>query len=197
MAEVSDEERVEQVLDDLRLGNIDYEQATEKLFSLIYEELRRRASNLMRGERVDHTLQTTALVHEAYLHLVRSKPQSWESRAHFFGAASRAMRQVLVDHARRKLSHKRGGDWTRVTLNDVAGISGSRVIEIIALDEALCRLAEKHKRMAFVAELHLFSGLSMQEVATVLDVSVRTVQGDMRVARMWLNRELGRAQDGQ
>ncbi len=190
MANVSDEGRVEQVLADLRLGTIDYEQATEKLFSLIYEELRRRAANLMRGERADHTLQTTALVHEVYLNLVRSKPQNWESRAHFFGVASRAMRQVLVDHARRKLSRKRGGDWTRVTLHDVASISGNRVLEIIALDEALCRLAEKHKRMAFVAELHLFSGMSTQEIATVLGVSARTVQGDMRVAKMWLNREL-------
>lgn len=186
----SDEARIAEVLQALRTGDIDYHEATSGLFELIYGELHRQAARLMMAERVEHTLQTTALLHEAYIHLMRSKPQEWENRTHFFGVASRAMRQVLVDHARKKLAQKRGGDWTRITLDDNVGLASGRGLEILELDSALSSFAEKHKRMAFVAELHLFGGLSMRDIATVLRMSLRTAQDDWRVAKMWLNREL-------
>lgn len=186
----SDAHKVDEVLAALQAGQIDHHQATDQLFDLIYNELRRQASRFMKRERAGHTLQTTALVHEAYLNLMRGTPSTWESRAHFLGIASRAMRQVLVDHARRRGAEKRGGAWDQVTLEEGILARDARDVEIIALDEALSRFAEQNERMARTAELHIFSGLRFKDIALVLDVSLRTVQGDWRVAKMWLGREL-------
>ena len=186
----SEEQKVEAVLAALRAGEISYRQATDELFALIYGELHRQASRLMKSERTGHTLQTTALVHEAYLNLTRGKPQAWDSRGHFFGVASRAMRQVLVDQARRRVARKRGGAWTRVTLDDNLGLQEGRALEVLELDDALTRFAGKHARMALTAELRIFSGLELRDIANLLGVSIRTSQGDWRVAKMWLTREL-------
>jgi RNA polymerase sigma factor (TIGR02999 family) len=161
-----------------------------KIFEIVYGDLRRVALNLMRKERVEHTLQPTALVHEAYCRLVDQTKVEWQNRAHFFGIAARAMRQILVDHARQRVAAKRGGDWQRVTLVNDLGICADSDIETLELDEALTRLAEMDERMAKVVELRVFGGMTAEEVAHVLGVSRWTVQEDWRVAKMWLNREL-------
>ena len=144
----------------------------------------------MKRERANHTLQPTALVHEAYLKLVGDPGARWESRAHFFGAAARAMRQILVDHARRHHAHKRGGELDRVTLDEEIADSNARSFEILALNDALEKLAAKDPRMARVVELRIFGGLVSKEVAHVLGFSKRTVDEDWKMAKMWLAREL-------
>ena len=165
---------------------------TRELFALVYDELRSGASRLMARERPGHTLQTTALVNEAYLKLVGSPTPSWEDRAHFFGAAARAMRQILVDHARARPSGERGGDLARVTLStDLPGSDES--LDLLALDRALTRLEELDPRTAKVAELRLLAGRTVSEVAEDLGVSKRTVDGDWTMARMWLARALADA----
>ncbi len=167
----------------------------DKIFEIVYDELRLLASNLMRHERIDHTLQPTALVHEAYCRLVDQTRIEWHSRAHFYGIASRAMRQILVDHARRHSAEKRGGDRQRVTLDERLGIGVRPNVEILELDEVLKKLAEMDPRMARVVELRTFGGLTGDEIAHVLGITRRTVQEDWRVARMWLNRKLSGESD--
>ena len=167
---------------------------TRQLFALVYEELRSAADRLMNRERPEHTLQATALVHEAYLKLVGSNTPRWEDRAHFFGSASRAMRQILVDHARARSTDKRGGDWARVTLSEEL-VSAEESVDILALDEALTELEKLDSRAAKVAELRLIAGLTVAEIAETLEVSKRTVNGDWTMARMWLARTLGPPQN--
>jgi RNA polymerase sigma-70 factor (ECF subfamily) len=162
----------------------------DRVFELVYDELHGIAASLLRRERPDHTLRPTALIHEAYLKLVDESQLAWESRMHFFGIAVRAMRQILVAHARRKGRVKRGGRWQRVTLDDQLGPEGPSFFEILALDEALDKLAELDGRMAQVAELRLFAGLTMKEVAAVVGISKRTADGEWSVAKKWLRREL-------
>lgn len=164
--------------------------ATERLFALVYDELRGLAANLMRRERSGHTLQPTALVHEAYLKLVDQTRIQWEDRAHFFGIAARAMRQILVDHSRRHRAEKRGGGLERVTLEDDAAAAASSAFEVLDLDDALTRLAALDPRAARVVELRVFGGLTHDETAKLLGVSRRTVDGDWSMGRMWLAREL-------
>jgi len=164
--------------------------ATERLLVLVYDELRRVASRIMSGERPGHTLQPTALVHEAYLKLVDQESLRWNDRAHFMGIAARAMRQILVDHARRRSAEKRGGEYQRVTFLEDLAIGPSAEVELLELHEALEKLALEDERSARVAELRLFGGLSIIEVAEVLGVSQRTVFGDWSVARLWLSRQL-------
>jgi len=166
------------------------EGAAARLFEAVYEELRVLAARLMRGERAGHTLQATSLVHEAYLRLVDSKDVRPENRAHFFGIAARAMRQILVDHARRRAAEKRGGGLDRITLTDGVAGAEDRAYELLELEEALERYAAVDARAARVVELRLFGGLTGDEVATVLGVSRRTADGDWAMARMWLTREL-------
>ncbi len=166
-------------------------EASRRLFELVYEELRRLAGALMRGERVDHTLQPTALVHEAFLRLVGPTHIEWKDRAHFMGIAARAMRQILVDHARRHSADKRGGGLQRVTLSGEEPVAPHDAIEVLELHDVLERFAALDGRAAQVVELRVFGGLSVQETAHLLDVSPRTVDGDWAVARMWLSRELG------
>lgn len=159
-----------------------------RLFDAVYQELRQLARAVL--QRRDGTLTPTALVHEAYLRLASGAEIAWENRAHFLGIAARAMRQVLVDHARARSAAKRGGGLRRVTLDSKLGIEGGTEVELLDLNRALDRLAAKDSRMSQVVELRIFGGLTMKEVAHVLGVSKRTVDGDWAMARLWLAREL-------
>jgi RNA polymerase sigma-70 factor (ECF subfamily) len=170
-------------------GNGD-QAALEELTPLIYQELHRIAHRYMGGERPGHTLQTTALVNEAYLRLIDWKNVQWQNRAHFFGVSAQLMRRILVDFARSRGYQKRGGGAHAVTLDDAVAISDQRAIDLVALDEALSLLAELDPRQSKVVELRFFGGLTNEEVAEVLKVSVRTVKGDWSLARAWLHRDL-------
>lgn len=156
----------------------------------VYPELRELAASLMARERAGHTLQPTALVNEAWIRLVDGQRVRIEGRAHFFGVAARCMRQVLVDHARARSAAKRGGDRQRVTLDEGMLSAMDADIELIALDDALVKLSALDERAARVAEMRLFAGMTVPEVATELGVSPRTVDGDWATARLWLSREL-------
>ena len=169
------------------------EGAAGRLLELVYEQLRALAASYLRGERAGHTLQPTALVHEAFLRLQAGSPVRYQNHTHFFAVAARAMRQVLVDHARRRAAAKRGGDPERVTLDDglqLGGDAESRVIDVLALDEALERLGKLDERQARVVELRFFGGLTIDEAARVLEVSTDTVEDDWAMARAWLKRTL-------
>jgi RNA polymerase sigma factor (TIGR02999 family) len=166
------------------------EGALEQLVPLVYEELHRLAKRYMRKERSGHTLQTSALVNEAYLRLVGTKEVRWQNRAHFFAVSARLMRRILVDFARAKHDLKRGGRALQVSLDDALIVSAEPSADLVALDEALTRLVALQPRQAEVVEMRYFGGLSEEEVAEVLKVSVRTVQQDWRLARLWLYREL-------
>jgi RNA polymerase sigma factor (TIGR02999 family) len=166
--------------------------AFDQLLPIVYAELRRLASAQLRGERAGHTLQTTALVHEAYVRLVGSEV-AWEGSGHFMRVAARAMRRVLVDHARKRQSGKRGGGGVPLDLDSLEGVlpGHSRPEELIELDEALERLIALEERKGRAVELHYFGGLSYEEVAEALGVSPATVHRDLRMARAWLLKELG------
>lgn len=164
--------------------------ALDDLLPLVYSELHRQAERYMRGQSPGHTLQATALVNEAYLRLAGGEPTAWKSRAHFFGVAAKAMRSILVDHARGRQASKRGGGVAPVTLAD-ADASGGEPVEVLELDEALKRLAELDPRKASLVELRWFGGLSIEEAAEVLAVSTATAKREWRTARAWLRRELG------
>ena len=189
---MSDDGRHEitQILLDLRSDHVDHRAAADRLFDIVYGELRRLASGLMRGERADHTLQSTALLHEAYLRLVDDSRIQWQNRAHFFGIAPRAMRQILVDYARRRATDKRGGGWKKVTLDDALGLQEGSAAEILDLEKALMQLTEHDERMARIVELRVFGGLTSKEVAHVVGLSRQTVQDEWRVAKMWLRKQL-------
>lgn len=164
--------------------------ALDRLMPLVYRELRRLAHHHMGRERPGHTLQTTALVNEAYMRLVVQVNMRWENRAHFFGIAARLMRQILVDYARRRGYAKRGGDARRVSLDEALAVSEERAAEVVALDEALESLAEFDPRKARIVELRFFGGLSIEETAAVLGVSAGTVMRDWTLAKAWLRREM-------
>jgi RNA polymerase sigma-70 factor, ECF subfamily len=161
--------------------------ALDELMPLVYEELRRLARRCMNRERAGHTLQTSALVNEAYLRLADQTDINWQGRAHFFGIAARLMRQILVDYARRRGYAKRGGDARRVDLDEAMVVSGERAAEVLALDEALKSLAEMDPRKSQVVELRFFGGLSIEETAEVLGVSEGTVRRDWALAKAWLH----------
>lgn len=160
-------------------------QAYEKLVPLVYAELHRMAHRYMSRERPGHTLQTTALVGEAYLRLVDQKVH-WQNRAHFFGIAAELMRRILVDHARAHAYTKRGGGAQKIELNEAMLMARDRSAELVALDEALIKLAEFDQRKSRVVELRFFGGLSVEETAEVLEISVNTVKRDWSTARAWL-----------
>jgi RNA polymerase sigma factor (TIGR02999 family) len=164
--------------------------ALDKLLPLVYDELRRMARHQMRRQRPGHTLQTTALVHEAFLKLVNHPEKQWHNRGHFLGVAARAMRHVLVDYARTRQCAKRGGAFAAVSLEEGAVVSVGRAGELIALDDALSDLAVFDPRKSRVVELLVFGGLSAEEIAQVLKVSADTIRRDWRLARTWLRREL-------
>jgi RNA polymerase sigma-70 factor (ECF subfamily) len=174
---------VTRLLLELANGNRD---AVDALLPLIYDELRRLAANYLRRERVDHTLQPTALVHEAYLRLVDQREVSWQNRAHFFGVAAQMMRRILVDHARAHNAGKRGADFQKLSLEDNIDKAVERSTELIALDEALKELAEIDQQKARIVELRYFGGLSAEETAEVLGVSAVTVKRHWSMARAWL-----------
>ena len=162
-----------------------------RLHSLVYDELRSTARGLMVRERVEHTLQPTALVHEAWLRLFDGQQMQWNDRAHFLGIAARCMRQVLVDHARAHNAEKRGGGWHQVTLEENLLAADSATIQLLDLDRVLAQLAELDQRAAQVAEMRIFGALTLDEIAHNLNVSRRTCDGDWQMARLWLTRELG------
>lgn len=167
-------------------------EARHELLDLVYRELHQLAAGQMRRERANHTLQPTALVHEAYVRLLGNEPTDWENRAHFFGAAAEVMRRILVDHARARSAAKRGGGVPREPLSDLA--QGLRVDpdELLAIDEALTRLADQDPQRALVVQLRFFAGLTAEEIAEATESSVRTVKRQWRFARAWLYREIGR-----
>lgn len=177
------------LLADWSRGN---ESALEQLMPLVYGELRRLAKSYMRRQPAGHTFQTTDLIHEAYLKVARQKEQNWQSRAHFFGVAARAMRHILVDYARSKNSRKRGGLADKITLDETLIASANRSAEIVALDEALKRLAVMDERKSRVVEMKFFGGLTGEEIAVVLKISPETVKRDWTFSRSWLLRELAR-----
>ncbi len=166
------------------------ESALDRLVPLVNAELRRLAHRYISGERVGHTLQTTALVNEAYLRLVDSSRVQWQNRAHFFAISAQLMRRVLVDYARARRSQKRGGEMTRVSLEGARPIAHEREPDLVALDEALSALAAVDHRKCRVVELRFFGGLSVEETAELLGVSPDTVMRDWRLAKSWLLREL-------
>ncbi|MGH9512524.1 MAG: sigma-70 family RNA polymerase sigma factor [Terriglobales bacterium] len=168
-------------------------QAEAQLIPLIYDELRRQAHRCLNRERGDHTLQPTALVHEVFLRMASETQPPWQSRAHFFGVAARLMRQILVDHARRHQSLKRGGSCGRSSLEEELVVySVERSAELLALDDALCRLAEQDERQSRIVEMKFFAGLDIEEIAKVLEISPRTVKRDWTMARAWLHQEMAR-----
>jgi RNA polymerase sigma factor (TIGR02999 family) len=164
--------------------------ALDELMPLVYEELRRIAHGHMARERGDHTLQATALVNEAYLRLKEQRSAKWQNRTQFFAVAAQMMRHILVNYARRQNRHKRGAGATHVTLEDHLVVSGEKADELLALDDALQKLEQIHKRKSDVATLRFFGGLSVEETAEALAVSVETVTRDWRFARAWLQKEL-------
>ncbi|MCX6551428.1 MAG: sigma-70 family RNA polymerase sigma factor [Acidobacteria bacterium] len=169
------------------------EAALDALVPLVYAELHRLARLYMRRERHGHTLQTTALVNEAYVRLIDASRVRWQNRSHFFAVSARLMRQILVDAARAHGSLKRGGDVARVPLDDDLAVSLERGDDLVAIDEALTALSAMDPRKAQVVELRYFGGLTVEETAEVLKVSVDTVMRDWKVARLWLHRELERS----
>jgi RNA polymerase sigma factor (TIGR02999 family) len=176
-----------QTLEDLTSGD---PSAADRLLPLVYNEMHALALRWLRRNRRNHTLQPTALVHEAYLRLVDSNGSAWQNRAHFMAVAAKAMRQILIDHARRRQAMKRGGEWQRVSLADAEDQTPLPDAELIALDEALNQLAKLNDRQARIVELRYLAGLSVKETAHVMSISERTVKSDWRMARAWLSREL-------
>jgi len=164
--------------------------ALERLTPRVYRSLRRIAGHQMRNERTAHSLQPTALVHEAYLELIDIKNVDWQHRAHFFAVSAQIMRRILLDRARRRLTSKRGGAAERVNLAELPDFGGGRARELVALDDALNALAQMDGRKARVIELRFFGGLSVEETAEVLSVSAETVTRDWKFARAWLQSEL-------
>jgi RNA polymerase sigma factor (TIGR02999 family) len=163
--------------------------ALDQLMPVVYEELRKIARSYLKGERPTHTLQPTALINEAYVRLVAQNFPAWQSRAHFYGVAAELMRQILVDHARSHRAAKRDGGH-KLSLDDATIFSKERAADLVALDDALTALAALDRRKCRVVELRFFGGLSIEETAEVLDISVATVGREMRLAQAWLHREM-------
>ncbi len=178
---------VTQLLHRCRAGEDD---ALEQLLPLVYDELHRIAEQRMRAERGDHTLQATALVHEAWLKLVDQREQNWNDRGHFLAIAATAMRRILVNHAHARRAAKRGGERQRITLDASAAVLEEKADDMLALDEALTRMAVEFPDKARIVELSFFAGLTHAEIADVLGVSTRTVERGWRLARAWLRRDL-------
>ena len=167
------------------------QQALDELTPLVYEELRQQAARYLRKERPNHSLQATALINEAFLRLIDVKDVQWQNRAHFFAIAANLMRRVLVDHARRRDAEKRGGSQVCLTLDEGLAWANEPDVDLLAIDEALDRLALIDEQQARIVELRFFSGLTVEETATALGISPKTVKRDWSVARAWLKREIG------
>lgn len=182
-------EEVTQVLDDLTRGDAG---SISRLLPLVYEELRRLADSYLREERPDHTLQGTALVHEAFLRLVDQKDAKWQSRAHFYRVAAMAMRRILVNHARDRKRIKRGGGQPKLSLDDIETQAGSLSPDLPALDEALTKLGAFDQRKAQIVELRYFAGITIEESARILEISPTQLKREWTLAKAWLLRELRR-----
>ena len=180
---------ITQLLSEIKSGR---QEVLNELLPLVYDELRRLANTYLRRERDGHTLQPTALVHEAYLRLVGQKPIEWQNRAHFFGVSARLMREILIEYARGKGREKRGGKFaTRVAFDEAVSFrSDGNELDVIALDQALTRLENLDKEQGRIVELRFFGGLTIEETAEVLDVSPATVKREWTTAKFWLLREL-------
>jgi len=178
---------VTQLLLDWSNGN---KEAVNKLIPLVYNHLRGLANHYLRRERPNHTLQATALIHEAYLRLVDQTNVRWQNRAHFFGIAANLMRQILVNHALSHNSAKRGGGAYKLSLDEAVGLSKERDVDLVALDEALTRLAALDSRQGRIVELRFFGGLTIEETAEVLGISPATVKREWTTAKAWLYREI-------
>ena len=181
---------VTQLLLDWRNGD---KEALDKLTPLVYNELRRLANHYLKGERKDHTLQGTALVHEAYIRLIGQGDLEWQNRAHFFGVAARLMRQILVDHARKHRAAKRGSGERDLSIDEAAIFSAERASSLVALDDALESLARFDERKSRLVELRYFGGLSIEEISEVEETSVATVKRHLRMAEAWLHKEMSKA----
>ena len=179
--------RVTQLLETFEPGD---RHAGEQLFADVYAELRALAAQYLRRERKSHTLQPTALVHEVYLKLVGQTRVDWQGRAHFLAFAAQAMRQILVDHARRHRAAKRGGNRHRIALDDNLLIESDRNVDLLSLEDALTKLTKLDPRQAQMIELRFFGGLSVAEVAEVMEISKRSVEREWTMVRAWLRREL-------
>jgi RNA polymerase sigma-70 factor (ECF subfamily) len=178
---------ITQLLSEVSKGN---SEATSRLAELVYDQLHRTAAWFMNGERRDHSLQATILVHEAYLQLVNQEDQNWQNRAHFFAVAAGHMRRILIDHARARNAIKRGGRNIKVDIDEIVVIADDHCEELVIIDEALNRLSEFDERLCRIVELKFFGGLTEEEIAEVLRISPRTVKRDWKVARAWLRGEL-------
>lgn len=182
-----DQRTITEALTSMARGDRD---ALDRIVPLIYGEMKRLAASYLKGERPGHTLQPTALAHEAYLRLVGGNTPEWQNRAHFLGVAARAMREILVDHARRRKALKRGGGEAMTVFSEALGVAGDRPIAFDDLDSALVGLAKLSERQARMVELRFFGGLTVEETAVVLDISPATVRREWTLARAWLYREL-------
>ena len=183
----ADSENVTRLLQDWGKGD---QQALEELLPLIYNELRRLAHNFLYRERPEHTLQTTALVHEAYLKLIDQRDARWQNRAHFFAIAAQAMRRILIDSARRHAAMKRGGPSEKLSLDEALSISVEPDANLLALDEALTALAEIDPQQSRIVELRYFGGLTIEETAEVMKISPATIKREWAMARAWLHQAL-------
>jgi len=182
-----DEGNLTALLHDWREGD---RAALDRLTPLVYDELRRIAHRYVQREREGHTLQTTALVNEAYLRLAGQQKVAWQNRAHFFAVTAQVMRHILIDHARRRRYTKHGGEIQQVSIEDASVMAEQRAADLIALDEALVELAKLDPRKSRVVELRYFGGLSLEETAEVVDVSLMTVRRDWRAAKAWLYKKV-------
>ncbi|HLJ49810.1 MAG TPA: sigma-70 family RNA polymerase sigma factor [Bryobacteraceae bacterium] len=165
--------------------------ALDQLLPLVYNDLKRLAGSYLRRERAGHTLQSTALVHEAFLRLVDQREANWQNRLQFFGIAAQVIRRILVDHARQRKAQKRGGEALRVTIDESIAVPGGSDLDLLALDDALQKLTALDERQSRIVELRFFSGLSIEETSEVLGLSTATVKREWSMARVWLFRELG------
>jgi RNA polymerase sigma factor (TIGR02999 family) len=181
--------QITQLLQRWRDGN---REALDALLPLVYEELRRLAHRHLRNERAEHTLQSSALVHEAYLRLIGQDFPQWEGRTHFFAIAAQLMRQILVDYARRHRASKRGSGVCMLTLGDVEALPQRKDVDVIALSDALNSLAAIDPRQSRVVELRFFAGLSLEETSEIMGIGTATIQRDWTAARAWLHREISR-----
>lgn len=185
-----DEQNITQLLLAWNAGSAE---ALDQLMPLVYDELHRQAARFLRRERADHTLQTTGLIHEAYLKLINQREVNWENRTHFYAIAANLMRRILVDYARTKKRDKRGGDQIILPLEEAFAVAGKQEsVDLIALDEALTRLEKIDKRQARIIELRYFGDLTLEETAKVLEISRTTAAADWAMAKAWLHRELTR-----
>ena len=181
------QQHVTRMLIDWSKGDRD---APQQLIPLVYEELRQLAHQYLQRERADHTLQATGLVHEAYLRLVDQGTTTWQNRAHFLGVAAQLMRRILIDYARSHRAEKRGGNWDKLAFDEALAPSAERSVDLVALDDALKDLATFDERQSRIVELRFFGGLTVEEIAEVVEISPRTVKREWRLAKAWLRREL-------